>query len=381
MVTQTINVNMIPRGNAARLYCSQGDVGTRVFNFSLYSDTLEYVPEEGSAVMFVGTNAGEKVFSEECAIEGNIATCDCLNTMSAYAGDVTCEISVLGSGGAVSSENFILHVEADPMHGTEHASEDDIQTLIGYAAAVAASSAEAIIEVQGAKQEAQEAKEEAQRATETAQGAVTTAEGAVSIAEEAKEIAAELGVTDFIGATSTTAGRKGLVPAPAAGDEGKILFGSGAWGVLPDPAPTQPFDLAIVDGVYGYRDTDGVFHPFEEATDDSAIVLKVVGGTTRPVAPVSTPVIWVNTTETITGWQISDSITGAMVSKGNVVITYTPSHPAGSGSMKVLDGSNQGMIATLYIIPTSCYIYKDNAFVQCEAYYHMVTWKKFSDAQ
>lgn len=38
---------------------------------------------------------------------------------------------------------------------------------------------------------------------------------------------------DFTGATASTAGAHGLVPAPSAGDEGKVLFGSGLWGALP----------------------------------------------------------------------------------------------------------------------------------------------------
>lgn len=36
--------------------------------------------------------------------------------------------------------------------------------------------------------------------------------------------------SDFTGATSSTAGAHGLVPAPAAGDEGKALLGDGTWG-------------------------------------------------------------------------------------------------------------------------------------------------------
>ena len=39
--------------------------------------------------------------------------------------------------------------------------------------------------------------------------------------------------SDFTGATASTAGAHGLVPAPSAGDEGKVLFGSGLWGALP----------------------------------------------------------------------------------------------------------------------------------------------------
>ena len=39
--------------------------------------------------------------------------------------------------------------------------------------------------------------------------------------------------SDFTGATSSTAGAHGLVPAPAAGDEGKVLLGDGTWATLP----------------------------------------------------------------------------------------------------------------------------------------------------
>lgn len=40
----------------------------------------------------------------------------------------------------------------------------------------------------------------------------------------------------FTGATSVTAGAKGTVPAPAAGDEGKFLKGDGTWGTVASPS-------------------------------------------------------------------------------------------------------------------------------------------------
>lgn len=41
--------------------------------------------------------------------------------------------------------------------------------------------------------------------------------------------------TDFTGATSSSAGTNGLVPAPAAGDQSKVLMGDGTWKDLPLP--------------------------------------------------------------------------------------------------------------------------------------------------
>lgn len=39
--------------------------------------------------------------------------------------------------------------------------------------------------------------------------------------------------SDFTGATSSTAGAHGLVPAPASGDDTKFLAGDGTWAALP----------------------------------------------------------------------------------------------------------------------------------------------------
>jgi hypothetical protein len=39
-------------------------------------------------------------------------------------------------------------------------------------------------------------------------------------------------VSEMVGATADTAGAAGLVPAPAAGDNGKVLFGDGTWGEI-----------------------------------------------------------------------------------------------------------------------------------------------------
>lgn len=43
-------------------------------------------------------------------------------------------------------------------------------------------------------------------------------------------------ITDFTGATDQDDGAHGLVPAPQAGDEGKVLFGDGSWGNIVMPS-------------------------------------------------------------------------------------------------------------------------------------------------
>lgn len=72
----------------------------------------------------------------------------------------------------------------------------------------------------------------------------TTEEGHVaSVMAVAKSDITALGIpgqdttySDMTGATPSTAGTAGLVPAPAAGDQGKALFGDGTWKQVADPA-------------------------------------------------------------------------------------------------------------------------------------------------
>ena len=55
---------------------------------------------------------------------------------------------------------------------------------------------------------------------------------------------------DFDGATSSAAGGKGMVPAPAAGDNGKFLRGDGTWADANSAAfvvsATQPTNTNVI---------------------------------------------------------------------------------------------------------------------------------------
>ena len=64
-----------------------------------------------------------------------------------------------------------------------------------------------------------------------------------------------LGAKAMTGATSGTAGTAGIVPAPAAGDQNKVLKGDGTWGASPD----GPL-VAYMDG-----GTDSTFHTYSDS--------------------------------------------------------------------------------------------------------------------
>ena len=61
--------------------------------------------------------------------------------------------------------------------------------------------------------------------------------------------------SDFTGATSSTAGANGLVPAPSAGDENKVLKGDGTWATI-DSGTT----IFYTDSIY-----DQTFHLFKDS--------------------------------------------------------------------------------------------------------------------
>lgn len=64
---------------------------------------------------------------------------------------------------------------------------------------------------------------------------------------------------DFTGATSSAAGKHGLVPAPSAGNHEKYLKGDGTWGTPPDTQYTHPTYTPNSLGLYKVT-VDGTGH-------------------------------------------------------------------------------------------------------------------------
>lgn len=150
MVTQTINLNLIPGTVAPRIWATQNDTGLRAFAFNLFSGADPYDVDSGYTVMLVGTKPDHTTFAYECDVEDNTATADCSAQMTALVGNVLCAIKVVdGENNVAASANFVLVVEVDPQALAE-VSENDLASLAtltaeaaGYAAA-AASAAESV---------------------------------------------------------------------------------------------------------------------------------------------------------------------------------------------------------------------------------------------
>jgi hypothetical protein len=89
---------------------------------------------------------------------------------------------------------------------------------------------------------------------------------------------------DFTGATASTAGAHGLVPAPSAGDDGRVLFGNGTWGALinsPNELPVLFDERGTEYQVGWYVNGSGLKKPVYE---------KVITGTIFGAIPMN----WTN---------------------------------------------------------------------------------------
>lgn len=59
-------------------------------------------------------------------------------------------------------------------------------------------------------------------------------------------------VPNMTGATALNDGKSGLVPAPQAGDEDKVLKGDGTWGEVASTPAVTKYTLSLVTGLTGY---------------------------------------------------------------------------------------------------------------------------------
>lgn len=98
------------------------------------------------------------------------------------------------------------------------------------------------------------------------QQSVLDAGKALGIGQDGKVVPVPFSGEDFTGATSSTAGTHGYVPAPAAGDQGKVLMGGGNWSSdIPDriaelenvcteqDVTIQTSDWTLSNGTYTYE--------------------------------------------------------------------------------------------------------------------------------
>lgn len=116
---------------------------------------------------------------------------------------------------------------------------------------------------------------------------------------------------NFVGATSTSAGSQGLVPAPAAGDQNKFLRGDGLWAVVNTPT----FDA----NVFSVCNNNVSLLNFSSVTNGSILVKanNQVGWTSMPIGNLSRTIITLAELQELVNNDSYDENTIYMVLNGN----------------------------------------------------------------
>lgn len=284
MITQTLDLNLIPGRVLPMVNVSQYDKDSRTLEFTIYNGDQTF-DLTGLSAYIQGLKPDGHGFNYPATVSAGKITADVTEQMTAVSGRVMCEIIVMSGTDRIGTGNFILNVEAAAMPDGSNMSESDysyIEQLIEDAQeAVTDAEAWAVGEKGGVPVPATDptyqnnSKYYSEVAQQYAQGGLhymgsvlfanipTTGlnegdmynieddfvtdsrfqEGAgISVAAGSNiaynannkwDVLAVAMVADMTGATASTPGTHGLVPAPAAGDEDKVLKGDGTWGDLP----------------------------------------------------------------------------------------------------------------------------------------------------
>ena len=202
MITQSINLNLIPGAVPPRIKISQYDQGSRTLTFTLYNGTTAFTTS-GVTAKIQGTKPDMKGFAYDASYSSGVVTANLTRQMSCVAGDVLCELVLYKNGEVLGTGNFVLDVEASALADDVDTSETvlpayidaaeraaaDAATSAGNAAASAVSASGSATSASASANSANTAKTAAETAKAAAETASATAVSAKNTAVDAKDTA------------------------------------------------------------------------------------------------------------------------------------------------------------------------------------------------
>ena len=130
MITQSINLNLIPGGVLPRFNVSQYDKGSRVLQFNLFSGSFPFEVPEGSTVTIQGTKKDMTGFQYPCTYQGSLVVSDLYEQMTVLAGEVTTELVITDTSlNILGTCNFIIDVEQAALSKDIPISETELPLL------------------------------------------------------------------------------------------------------------------------------------------------------------------------------------------------------------------------------------------------------------
>lgn len=130
MITQSINLNLIPGGVLPRFSVSQYDKGSRVLQFNLFSGSFPFEVPDGSTVTIQGTKKDMTGFQYPCTYQGSLVVSDLYDQMTVLAGEVTTELVITDTNlNILGTCNFIIDVEQAALSKDIPISETELPLL------------------------------------------------------------------------------------------------------------------------------------------------------------------------------------------------------------------------------------------------------------
>lgn len=173
MTSQTLSLNLIPKGVCPRLYVSQYDKGQE-WNFDIYAGTETYTIPDAATVKIQGTKPDKTGFQYSCTKSGNRVTATEQQQMTIIAGEVPAEIRIEKNNEIIATLNFIIAVEKAALADDTVISETDLP-LIEEAIEVLGHADELVSEIQGYVSSAETAATNAGNSATAAAGSASTA--------------------------------------------------------------------------------------------------------------------------------------------------------------------------------------------------------------
>ena len=222
MITQTLDLNLIPGRVLPMVNVSQYDKDSRTLEFTIYNGDQSF-SLSGLSAYIQGLKPDGHGFNYSATVSPTKITADVTEQMTACAGRVMCEVVIMSGTDRIGTGNFILNVEAAAMpDGTDQSSSDYsyVQELLEEAQQI----------VDGAEEYVEDA--EAWAVGERGGVPVDPSDPTYENSAHYWALQASGAGNDMTGATASTPGAHGLVPAPSAGDQDKYLKGDGTWATV-----------------------------------------------------------------------------------------------------------------------------------------------------
>lgn len=133
MITQEINLNIIPDSEPVVMRVNQYDEGEGRIIAHLYNGDVSYSPASGATAVIQGTKPDKHGFSYNASISGNAVTADITQQMTAVKGDVRTQFVVTETSGKTGTFVFILKVQQSALEEDTDISETEIPAIIDAA--------------------------------------------------------------------------------------------------------------------------------------------------------------------------------------------------------------------------------------------------------